>query len=133
MKNTDPYQTRMRSGKPLPQIPARIDPVEALTALRRCFNESGVLAIKPESSQFRPVGQHERAISILEACDIAIQTKAEPPRRALRGGYETRVSVSEIDKALAELKEQGQGTMLDRPAAILHGLRRAASEANGAE
>jgi len=69
----DPYQTRMRSGPALPTLPAHIDPAEALAALRRCFDDSGTLLIKPEASQFRPVGEHERAVSILDACDIALR------------------------------------------------------------
>jgi len=55
------------------EIPTHIDPVEALKALRDCFNRDGVLIIKPEASQFRPVEYGERAISILEACDLALR------------------------------------------------------------
>lgn len=58
---------------------------------------------------------------------------AVAPARVVRGGYETRVSLREIDKALAELTAQGQGTTLDLPAAILHALRRAVVDAGGAQ
>lgn len=40
-------------------------------------------------------------------------------------GFETTVSPVEVDKALAQLTAQGQGTTLDLPAAILHSLRSA--------
>ena len=68
------YDTRIRSGPALPKIPDSIDPRKALAALRRCFSSDGtVLLIKPEASQFRPVEDNERAISILDAVDIALR------------------------------------------------------------
>ena len=51
-------------------------------------------------------------------------------------GFEHTVSLAEVDKALAELHSMGIGTTLDRPAAILHALRRAvrrATKTNGAQ
>jgi len=57
---------------------------------------------------------------LLTEREITKRTATGKPR-----GFEHTVSLDEVNKALAELTAQGQGTTMDRPAAILHALRRA--------
>lgn len=72
-------------------------------------------------------------IAQLPTCGGTHLQRPMPPRKAKPTGFEYTVSIEELDKALAELTSMGIGTALDRPAAILLGLRRAARKAQHGE